>query len=101
MNTTNVEGPLLIAKPSRIQEASNPEREGGVVSSRKDKTRVHWRLLSRISFLCISRRRDASENMRLQLKAPCQETKYLPVAKKATNPPDEACWSSCSYHLHW
>jgi len=30
-NTTNVEGPLLIAKPSRIQEASNHGREGGVV----------------------------------------------------------------------
>ena len=31
MNTTNVEGPLLIAKPSRIQEASNNGHEGGVV----------------------------------------------------------------------
>ena len=30
-NTTNVEGPLLIAKPSRIQEASNNGHEGGVV----------------------------------------------------------------------
>jgi len=30
-NTTNVEGPLLTAKPSRIQEAIDPGREGGVV----------------------------------------------------------------------
>ena len=29
-NTTNVEGLLLIAKPSRIQEASNHGREGVV-----------------------------------------------------------------------
>ena len=42
---------------------------------------------------------NASENVPLQLQAPCHETKYFPIAKEATNPPDETRWCSCCYNL--
>ena len=66
--------PPETAAEGKFLTASNHGREGGVVMV------GHNESVSRISFVCISQRRGASENVRLQLQAPCQETKYLAIA---------------------